>query len=63
MFRSTDIDAMKPHGLDLGSYADVRTAADNILSHLQDGSMPCDGRWQQTAIDTFKRWITEGKLP
>lgn len=62
-FRSTDVNAMKPRGLDLWSYADVRASADNILSRLQEGSMPCDGRWQQTAIDTFKQWITDGKLP
>ena len=63
MFRSTDVNAMKPRGLDLWSYADVRASADNILSRLQEGSMPCDGQWQQTAIDTFKQWITDGKLP
>ncbi|HEX8782009.1 MAG TPA: hypothetical protein VF764_01455, partial [Steroidobacteraceae bacterium] len=63
MFRSTDVDAMKPHGLDLSKYTEVRASADDILSRLQDGSMPCDGRWQQTAIDKFKQWISEGKLP
>jgi len=63
MFRSTDVNAMKPRGLDLWSYAEVRASADNILSRLQEGSMPCDGQWQQTAIDTFKQWITDGKLP
>ena len=63
LFRSTDVDAMKPRGLDLWSYAEVRASADNILSRLQEGSMPCDGQWQQTAIDTFKQWITDGKLP
>jgi hypothetical protein len=63
MFRSTDVAAMKPRGLDLASYTDVRASADDILSRLQDGSMPCDGQWQQTAIDTFKQWIADGKLP
>ena len=63
MFRSTDVNAMKPRGLDLWSYADVHASADRILSRLQEGSMPCDGPWQQTAIDTFKQWITDGKLP
>jgi hypothetical protein len=63
LFRTTDVDAMKPRGLDLGSYADVRASADGILSRLQDGSMPCDGPWQPTAIDTFKQWIADGKLP
>ena len=63
LFRSTDVEAMKPRGLDLWSYAEVRTWADAILSRLQDGSMPCDGRWQRAAIDTFKQWIADGKLP
>jgi hypothetical protein len=63
LFRSTDVDAMKPRGLDLSSYAEVRASADDILNRLQDGSMPCDGRWQPTAIDTFKQWIADGKLP
>jgi len=63
LFRSTDVDAMKPRGVDLSSYAEVRASADNILSRLQDGSMPCDGPWQATAIDTFKQWIADGKLP
>ena len=63
LFRSSDVGAMKRQGLDLGSYADVRARADDILSRLQDGSMPCDGRWQRAAIDTFKQWIADGKLP
>jgi hypothetical protein len=63
LFRSNDVDAMKPRGLDLGSYMEVRGSADEILSRLQDGSMPCDGPWHQAAIDTFKQWIADGKLP
>jgi hypothetical protein len=63
LFRRSDVDAMKPRGLDLSSYADVRASADDILGRLQDGSMPCDGPWGQTVIDTFKQWITDGKLP
>ena len=63
MFRSTDVESMKPHGLDLWAYKDVRAYADNILARLEDGSMPCDGRWQQPAIDKFRQWITDGKLP
>jgi len=63
LFRSTDVDAMKPHGLDLSSYADVCASAEDILSRLQDGSMPCDGPWRPTAIDTFKQWIVDGRLP
>jgi len=63
MFRITDVDAMKPRGLNLGLYLDVRASADTILSRLQDGSMPCDRPWEQAAIDKFRQWIADGKLP
>ena len=63
LFRSKDVEAMKPHGLDLSSYKDVSSWADNILSHLEDGSMPCDGRWHKTSLDKFRQWVSEGKLP
>jgi hypothetical protein len=63
LFRSSDVASMKRHGLDLGSYEDVRDSADNIISRLEDGSMPCDGRWHKKDIDTFRRWVTDGKLP
>jgi hypothetical protein len=63
LFRSTDVGAMKRQGLDLGSYKDVRARADDILSRLRDGSMPCDGQWPQKSIDKFSQWIADGKLP
>jgi len=63
LFRGSDIASMKPAGLDLGSYKDVSAASDKILSRLQDGSMPCDGRWRQEDIDKFRQWVTDGKLP
>ncbi len=63
LFRTSDVGAMKRQGLDLGSYADVSARADDILSRLQDGSMPCDGQWPQTSIDKFKQWIADGKKP
>ena len=63
LFRSSDVGAKKRQGLDLGSYADVHARADDILSRLQDGSMPCDGQWPQKSIDKFKQWIADGKHP
>ena len=63
LFRSSDVDAMRPRGLDLSSYAEVHASAEDILSRLQDGSMPCDGPWQPTDIDVFKQWIVDGRLP
>ena len=63
LFRSSDVDAMKRQGLDLGAYKDIRARADDILSRLQDGSMPCDGQWPQKSIDKFKQWIADGRHP
>ena len=48
LFRETpDVDAMKPMGLDLWSYDDVKQQAIAIHSRLEDGSMPCDGAWPE----------------
>jgi hypothetical protein len=58
-----DVEAMKPFGLDLSSYDDVRGQADNIVLRLEDGSMPCDEVWPKEQIDRFKKWISEGMAP
>ena len=49
MFRRTDVDAMKPRGLDLWSYTDVSASADEILSRLQEARchVMVHGRKQQ----------------
>ncbi len=61
LFRDTpDVDSMKDYGLDLSSYADVKTNAENIYSRLLDESMPCDGPWPKDRIALFRRWIDEG---
>jgi hypothetical protein len=58
-----DVEAMKPYGLDLSSYDDVRTQAEDILARLKDGTMPCDEEWPQAQIDRFKQWMSEGMAP
>jgi len=58
-----DVEAMKPFGLDLSSYDDVRAQADNIVLRLEDGSMPCDEVWPKEQIDRFRTWISEGMAP
>jgi len=58
-----DVEAMKPFGMDLSLYDDVRTQAENILARLEDGSMPCDEPWPQAQIERFKQWMTEGMAP
>jgi hypothetical protein len=62
LFRSKDVEAMRSR-LDLSSYKDVSSWADSILSHLEDGSMPCDGRWEKASLDKFRQWVKDGKQP
>jgi hypothetical protein len=58
-----DVEAMKPFGMDLSSYDDVRAQAENILARLEDGFMPCDEPWPTPQIDRFKQWMAEGMEP
>jgi hypothetical protein len=58
-----DVEAMKPFGMDLSAYEDVKAYSDSILARLEDGSMPCDEPWPQAQIDRFKQWMTDGMLP
>ena len=58
-----DVEAMKPFGLDLSAYDDVKTQADKILACLEEGSMPCDEPWPQAQIDRFKQWMQAGMEP
>jgi hypothetical protein len=64
LFRDTpDVDSMKPMGLDLSSYDDVKAQAPAIYAVVQDGSMPCDGPWPEEQVSLFKRWMDEGMAP
>lgn len=64
LFRDTpDVDSMKPMGLDLSSYDDVKAQATAIHAVLADGSMPCDGAWPEEQVSLFKRWMDEGMAP
>jgi hypothetical protein len=48
---------------DLWSYNDVSQHADAILSQLRAGTMPCDGAWPDSNVETFQRWTETGKAP
>jgi len=64
LFRQRDIDAMRRvRQLDLGSYADVSTHANDILDRLEIGDMPCDAAWPAENVELFRQWIANGKLP
>jgi hypothetical protein len=60
LFRDRDHSAMK-FFVDLWSYDDVSRESDAILERLRDGSMPCDGAWDENQIARFQQWIDEGK--
>jgi len=60
LFRQSDIETMKPIGLDLSSYEEVKMNAAAILDRLEAGDMPCDGGWAKASTEKFRRWMDEG---
>jgi len=64
LFRDSDIASMKRvSGLDLSNHAQVSARADQILSRLEAGDMPCDGAWPDDQVKLFKKWIDGGTKP
>ena len=61
-----DVAHMKPLGVDLSSFADVRDNSTEILGRLKGTSGPrmpptsADGPWPDEWIALFERWIHEG---
>ena len=60
LFRDRDRGSMK-FFIDLWSYDDVARESDAILERLRDGSMPCDGAWDEARIALFQSWVDGGK--
>ena len=60
LFRDRDRGAMK-FFVDLWSYDDVARESDAILERVRDGSMPCDGPWNEERIALFQKWVDGGK--
>jgi len=60
LFRERDRGSMSSH-FDLWSYDDVSANSAAILDVLEAGSMPCDGPWDSDRVETFRRWVQEGK--
>ena len=63
LFRSYDIETMKPAGIDLSSYDDVKTKAQSIYARLSAKDMPCDGSWSDQSMQKFKEWMESGMKP
>ncbi|HJY68150.1 MAG TPA: CDGSH iron-sulfur domain-containing protein, partial [Streptosporangiaceae bacterium] len=62
LFREHDRESMT-WAFDLWSRDDVQAHAAEILQHLTDGSMPCDGAWPAARVEVFKRWTESGFQP
>ncbi len=63
LFRSYDVESMKPAGIDLSSYEDVKQKAQSIYARLSAKDMPCDGPWNDQFIQRFKNWMESGMKP
>jgi len=63
LFRSYDIESMKPAGIDLSSYEDVKKKAQSIYARLSAKEMPCDGPWSGQSMQKFKEWMESGMQP
>jgi len=62
MFREKDVEEMKEIAdFDLSEHEDVSENAEAIYARLDDGTMPCDGPWPEDDVETFRRWIDQGK--
>lgn len=62
LFRDMDLQAMS-WAFDLGTYADVREHADDILERVEAGTMPCDADWPAERVELFRRWVQTGMTP
>jgi hypothetical protein len=60
LFRERDRQEMD-WAFDLWNVEDVRSHAEDILSRLEDGSMPCDQPWPDDQIARFRAWVEAGK--
>jgi len=60
LFRDKDIKAMKPMGIDLSSYEDVKKRAQDIYARLSAKGMPCDKPWSDSHVRKLKEWMESG---
>ncbi len=63
LFRDSDVEAMKPNGIDLSSYENVKKRARDIYAAVSEKRMPCDGDWDEVKINKLKEWIDQGMRP
>ncbi len=63
LFRPYDVESMKPNGVDLSAYEDVKKHAQDIYARLSAKEMPCDGPWNDANLKKIKEWIDSGMRP
>ena len=63
LFRPNDVESMRPAGLDLSSYEEVKKRARAIYTRLSAKEMPCDGPWSDNQLQKFKEWMESGMKP
>ncbi len=63
LFRTYDIESMKPAGIDLSSYEEVKKRARDIYARLSAKDMPCDEPWSDQSMQKFKEWMESGTKP
>jgi hypothetical protein len=63
LFRKYDIDSMKPNGIDLSSYEEVKKHGQDIYARLAAQEMPCDGGWTEKDLKKFRDWMDSGMAP
>jgi hypothetical protein len=66
MFTDLDVAHMKPAGIDLSAYDDVKKHAIAIYATVSEGTMPPPGTgetWSKQMCATFKQWQDQGCPP
>jgi hypothetical protein len=62
LFRPEDVEEMS-WAFDLSSYDEVKENSEGIYEKLADGSMPCDGPWDDDRVQRFRAWLDGGAPP
>ena len=60
MFNTTDINHMRPEGLDLTDYNTVKNKAPGIYGQIAAGNMPPGAPWPADWVQTFLNWMMNG---
>jgi hypothetical protein len=60
MFVPEDISHMRPQGIDLSSYDNVKALATSIYGQVATGNMPHGRTWSEAWNQTFLNWIKDG---